>query len=49
MAHNLTSDGLIAVYNALDHKLPGEVAVKISTGEPGGNNFLSPELISIDK
>lgn len=45
MTKNITPDGLIAVYNALNHKLPGKVAVKISTGEPGGHNFLSPELI----
>ena len=42
---NITPDGLMAVYNALNHKLPGKVAVKISTGEPGGNHFLSPDLI----
>ncbi|MCL2323982.1 MAG: DUF362 domain-containing protein [Actinomycetia bacterium] len=45
----LTSDispaGLVAAYEALGVTLPGKVAVKISTGEPGGNNFLHPELI----
>ncbi|QQS37242.1 MAG: DUF362 domain-containing protein [Ignavibacteriales bacterium] len=45
MTKNITPDGLMAVYNALNHKLPGKVAVKISTGEPGGKNFLSPDLI----
>lgn len=45
MTKNITPDGMMAVYNALNHKLPGKVAVKISTGEPGGNNFLSPDLI----
>lgn len=45
MTHDLTSDGLMAIYKAPGHKLPGKVAVKISTGEPGGNNFLFPDLI----
>jgi uncharacterized protein len=45
MTKNITPEGLMAVYNALNHKLPGKVAVKISTGEPGGHNFLSPDLI----
>jgi uncharacterized Fe-S center protein len=39
MTKNITPNGLMAVYNALNHKLPGKVAVKISTGEPGGHNF----------
>lgn len=42
---NITSDGLISVYNALDVELKGKVAVKISTGEPGGHYFLNPLLI----
>lgn len=42
---DLTSDGLIRIYNALDRELRGKVAVKISTGEPGGHNFLQPKLI----
>lgn len=42
---NITPEGLKAVYEALGRRLPGKVAVKISTGEPGGQNFLSPYLI----
>lgn len=42
---NLSSEGLMAVYKALGRKAEGKVAVKISTGEPGGNNYLHPELI----
>jgi uncharacterized Fe-S center protein len=34
-----------ALYEALGRKLPGKVAVKISTGEPGGHHFLDPALI----
>lgn len=45
ITRDITSDGLMAIYKALNHNLPGKVAVKISTGEPGGNNFLSPNLI----
>jgi uncharacterized protein len=45
MTTNVTPEGLKAVYEALGRTLPGKVAVKISTGEPGGNNFLSPDLI----
>lgn len=33
------------VYEALGVEAEGRVAVKISTGEPGGKNYLKPELI----
>ena len=42
---DISSEGLIKVYEALNCELSGKVAVKISTGEPGGHNFLSPNLI----
>ena len=42
---NITSESLIKIYEALGIKLHGKVAVKISTGEPGGHNFLNPNLI----
>lgn len=45
MTKDISSEGLIKVYEALNKKPVGKVAVKISTGEPGGHNFLSPELI----
>lgn len=38
-------EGLAKAYGALGVDLPGKVAVKISTGEPGGHNFLQPALI----
>ncbi len=41
----ITPESLVAIYNALGRRLRGKVAVKISTGEPGGHNFLSPKLI----
>lgn len=37
--------GLCRIYEALQRPLQGKVAVKISTGEPGGHNFLDPALI----
>lgn len=42
---DISSEGLIKIYEALNHELSGKVAVKISTGEPGGHNFLNPDLI----
>lgn len=41
----ITSESLIKIYEALNVNLKGKVAVKISTGEPGGHNFLNPNLI----
>lgn len=46
MTTDISSAGLMAVYEALGREAAGEnVAVKISTGEPGGTHFLSPDLI----
>jgi uncharacterized Fe-S center protein len=42
----ISADGLISIYNALKRKAVGKVAIKISSGEPGGNHFLSPDLIA---
>ena len=41
----ITPESLIKIYEALGVELKGKVAVKISTGEPGGHNFLQPTLI----
>jgi len=43
---DISPAGLQKVYDALGVALKGKVAVKISTGEPGGHNFLKPGLIS---
>jgi len=45
LTKEITPDGLIKVYEALGVKPVGKVAVKISTGEMGGNNYLKPALI----
>ena len=41
----INSENLIKIYDALGVNLSGKVGVKISTGEPGGHNFLNPNLI----
>jgi len=45
MTKDISAEGLMAIYEALDRKATGKVAVKISTGEPGGHYFLSTKLI----
>lgn len=47
----ISPSSLVRIYEALGRKLRGKVAVKISTGEMGGNNYLHPELIGelVDK
>ncbi len=41
----ITSESLIKIYEALGRDLKGKVAVKLSSGEPGGHHFLNPNLI----
>lgn len=41
----INSDNLMKVYEALGRKPEGKVAIKLSTGEPGNNNYLNPDLI----
>jgi uncharacterized Fe-S center protein len=43
---DISPEGLVRIYDALGTALKGRVAVKISTGEPGGHNYLHPELIA---
>ncbi|MBQ5888299.1 MAG: DUF362 domain-containing protein [Bacteroidaceae bacterium] len=45
MTTDISPEGLVKVYEALGVVPTGRVAVKISTGEPGGKNFLQPSLI----
>jgi len=45
MTTNITPEGLMAAYNALGWTPVGNVAVKLSTGEPPASNYLRPELI----
>ena len=41
----ITPQAMDRLYDALGIRLSGKTAVKISTGEPGGHNFLPPALI----
>ena len=41
----ITPESLVEIYKAVGYELKGNVGVKISTGEPGGHNYLKPELI----
>lgn len=45
MTKEISPEALVRIYEALGRPAGGKVAVKISTGEPGGRNFLSPVLI----
>ncbi len=42
---NIDSESLVKMYEVLNKELNGKVAVKLSTGEVGNNNYLHPELI----
>lgn len=42
---DISPEGLVRVFDAMGATLKGKVAVKLSTGEPGGHNFLQPKLI----
>lgn len=41
----ITPENLVKIYKALGREATGKVAVKLSTGEPGNNNYLQPALI----
>lgn len=42
---DITPEGLMKVYEAMEWTPEGKVAVKLSTGEPPASNYLRPELI----
>ena len=44
--HDISPEGLMRTFEALGVQPQGNVAVKLSTGEPGGHNFLQPDLIA---
>ena len=46
MTTDISANGLLEIYRAVGRKADGKVAVKISSGEPGGHYFLSPDLIA---
>lgn len=45
MTTDISPEGMMAVYQALNWTPKGKVAVKLSTGEPPASNYLRPELI----
>lgn len=45
MTSEITPQKLVDIYEALDWTPTGEVAVKLSTGEPPASHYLDPELI----
>ena len=45
MTTNITPEALLEIYNTLGFNADGNVAVKMSTGEPPNSNYLRPELI----
>ena len=40
----ITAESVLRLYRALGKKLPGSVAVKVHSGEPGNQNFLRPDF-----
>lgn len=42
---NITSENLVKMYDILGVNLKKEVAVKLHSGEPGGNNYLKPKFV----
>lgn len=42
---DITPENIVKIYDALGRKAEGKIAVKLSTGEAGNPNHLSPDLI----
>ena len=40
----INPESLVMIYGAVGRELKGRVAVKLHSGEPGGNNYLKPEM-----
>lgn len=45
VTREISPQALVRIYESAGRKATGRVAVKISTGEAGNNNYLKPELI----
>lgn len=41
----ISPESLMKIYKALGREAKGKVAIKLSMGEPGGNNYLKPALV----
>ncbi len=42
---DISPEGMVKVYEALGQELPGKVAVKLHSGEPGGHHYPAPKLV----
>ena len=42
---NITPENMIKMYEAVDKKLEGKIAVKVHSGEEGNQNYLRPEFM----
>ena len=42
---DLSSNGLVKVFDALGVTLKGNIAIKIHSGEKGNQNYLKPEYV----
>jgi len=45
MTKDISPEGLIRIYEALGRQATGKVGIKVHMGEPGGHNYLNPDLI----
>jgi len=43
-SREITPEKVVELYRAVGKELPGKVAVKLHSGEPGNQNFLTPEF-----
>ncbi|MBP3581911.1 MAG: DUF362 domain-containing protein, partial [Clostridia bacterium] len=41
----ITPEMVIKIYEAVDKKLTGKIAVKVHSGEKGNQNYLRPEFL----
>ena len=46
LTRTIPPEALVRIYEALGREATGRVAVKLSTGEPGGHHFLQPALVA---
>ena len=43
-SREITPEKVVELYKKLGKELPGNVAIKLHSGEPGNQNFLSPKF-----
>lgn len=45
ITQEISGDALVKIFQAIGVEPQGNVAIKVSTGEPGGHNFLNPQMV----